>query len=178
MKKTKILILALSAFLILLTVTACTEQEPSYEDRETFAQETYIPMENTTMTFRDGIIDTAYAAESSVGRWLTGCSAPDRNDQFDAYVLRHEATEGEHTTFTYLIYYPHGGSARKATPALLEGESSYVLHVTYTEGAGIDGYSLCYLSVTLPTDKAPRLDLLVEGDNLGVLSTVTVDSIS
>lgn len=176
MKKIKKISLAFCVLALLLSAVACTQKEPTYEDRETFAKETYIPMENTTMTFLDGIIEW-YGDETPAGRWFDGCSAPDRDDQFDAYVLRHEAAAGEHTTFTYLIYYPHGDSARQATPELLEGERGYVLRVTYTEGTGINGYSLCYLSVTLPTDQAPRLDLLEEGNDLGYLSTVTVDPI-
>ena len=77
---------------LLLSATACADGEPAYEDRETFRQETYVALEDTVIAFQDGIIRTAYSAETSIDEWLKGCSAPDRNDQFDAYTLRHEAS--------------------------------------------------------------------------------------
>jgi hypothetical protein len=162
------------AGLLLLSITACGEREPSYADRETFPQETFVVAGDMVMTFQDSIVMDAYPTESAVGEWLTGCSDSDRNDQFDAYILRHEASYGNgNTVHTYLIYYPHGDKAYKATPELLEGESGYVINISYTAGSGVEGYSLCYLTVTLPTDKSPRVRLLVEDDSLGVLSTVT-----
>ena len=177
MKQKNWMIFPLLSLALLLSVTACSENEPAYDDRETFGKETYIAMGDTVITFQDSIIKTAYPAETPVGDWLAGCSSPDRDDQFDAYVLRHELSADGHTTFTYLVYYPHGGTAVTATPELLEGESGYVLNLTYTDGSGIDNYSLCYLSVTLSTDEAPRLRLLVDGEALGVMSTVTRDKI-
>lgn len=162
------------AGLLLLSITACGEREPSYEDRETFPQETFVVAGDTVMTFQDAIALDAYPAGSAVGEWLTGCSDSDRNDQFDAYTLRHEALDGNgNTVYTYLIYYPHGDTACKATPELLEGESGYVINVSYTAGSGVEGYSLCYLTVALPTEKSPRVRLLIEDDTLGILSTVT-----
>lgn len=163
---------------LLLSATACADGEPAYEDRETFRQETYVALEDTVIAFQDGIIRTAYSAETSIDEWLKGCSAPDRNDQFDAYTLRHEASDGSgNTTYTYLIYYPHGGKAMEAAPELLDRGNGYVINLSYTMGTGIEGYSLCYLSVTLPTDQAPRLRLVVDEEALGVMSTVTTDKI-
>lgn len=173
----KLSLLAALTAALLLTATACGEREPSYEDRETFAKETYEAVDGSTVTCLDALTTSAYAAETPVGQWLAGCSAPDRDNQFDAYTLRHESAEGGNTTYTYLIYYPHGGTSLRATPELLEGKNGYVLNVRYTAGEARDGYSLCRLSVTLPTDQAPRLRLLVEDDPLGVLSTVTTDEI-
>ena len=175
-KYTPILLTALTAVLLLASA-ACGEKEPSYDDRETFAKETYAAVGDTAVTFRDGIERTAYPAETPSGEWLSGCSDSDRDDQFDAYTLRHESAADGNTTFTYLIYYPHGGTALRAVPELLEGKSGYVLNVSYTAGGGLDGYSLCRLSVTLPTENPPRLRLLVGNDALGVLSTVTQNAI-
>ena len=160
------------------SLTSCREQEPSYDDRETFEQETFIVPENTEMVFLDGMMDSAYSADSPEGAWLVGCSGSDRDDQFDAYTLRCETTENGNTTFTYLIYYPHGGNALAVCPELLEGESGYVINLSYGTGEGTKGYSLCYLSVPLPTDNPPRVRLLVGDDSLGVLSTVTERAIS
>ena len=162
---------------ILFSVAACADKEPSYEDRETFPQETYVALDDTVITFRDGLLKDMYPAQTPVGDWLAGCQAPDRDEQLDAYVLRHEWTSDGHTTFTYLIYYPHGGRAMVVTPSLMEGKSGYVLNLTYTAHEGVRDYSLCYLSVSLPTDQAPRLRLLVDDNPLGVLSTVTQDKI-
>ncbi len=176
MNKVRIVTVALSLLVSVLAVTAtasCAGKEPTYEDRETFEKETFVPLEDTSMTFWDGLDPAGYGEDTPEGGWLKGCSAPDRNDQIDAYVLRHESAKDGHTTFTYLVYYPHGGGALSVSPQLLEGGSGYVLNLTYTAGAGRDGESLCYLSVTLPTDKAPLLNLLVDGEDLGILSTVT-----
>ena len=180
MKKIRFLsiFLLIVSLALLLNLTSCREQEPSYADRETFEQETFIVPENTEMFFLDGMMDSAYGADSPEGAWLAGCSASDRDDQFDAYTLRCETAENGNTTFTYLIYYPHGGNALAVTPELLEGESGYIINLSYEAGTGIRGYSLCYLSVTLPTDNPPRVRLLVDGDSLGVLSTVTESTIS
>jgi hypothetical protein len=58
-------------------------------------------------------------------------------------------------------------------PELLEGTSGYVLNLGYTAGEGVDGYSICYLTVTLPTDRAPRVRLVVGNQTPGVVITVT-----
>lgn len=163
---------------LLLALPACNGREPSYEDRETFEKQTYVTPENTDMIFLDGIMDSAYGEDSPEGMWLAGCSSSDRDDFFDAYMLRSETKEKGNTTYTYLIYYPHGGDAVTATPELLEGESEYVINLRYEKGTGIKGYSLCYLSVTLPTDNPPHVRLLVDGESLGVLSTVTESAIT
>ncbi len=178
MKRTKNRIVgaALTAAL-LLAMPSCGDKEPSYEDRETFAKETYVTVEGTTLSITDGLTRAVFSDDTPAGEWLAGCEAPDRNDQFDAYTLRHESAADGNTTFTYLIYYPHGGAAVAASPELLEGESGYVINLTYTEGDGTEGYSLCRLAVTLPTDKSPRLRLLAGKDTLGVMSTVTENTI-
>ena len=176
MNKGKIVMVVLSLLVsagVVTATAACTGKEPSYEDRETFAKETYVSLEGTTMTFWDGLDPSEYREGTPEGDWLKGCSAPDRNDQIDAYVLRHESVEDGHTTFTYLVYYPHGGDALAVSPEVLEGGSGYVLNLAYAAGAGREGASLCYLSVTLPPDKAPMLNLLLDGEDLGILSTVT-----
>ncbi len=180
MKKIRFLsiFLLMVSLALLWNLTSCRGQEPADADGENFEQVTFAVPENTEMVFLDGMMDSAYGADSSEGSWLAGCSASDRDDQFDAYTLRCETAENGNITFTYLIYYPHGGDSLTATPELLEVESGYVINLSYGAGTGIKGYSLCYLSVTLPTDDSPRVRLLVNGDSLGVLSTVTESTIS
>lgn len=174
-----LLMTGLLSAVLLLTAPACGEDEPTYADRETFAQETYTAVSGGKMSLRDGLAVADYPSDTYVAEWLAGCSAPDRDEQFDAYTLRHSApTADGNTTFTYIIYYPHGGAPLSVSPELLEGESGYVLNLTYGAGQGTDGYSLCALTVTLPTEKAPRLRLLTEKDILGVMSTVTDTPIS
>jgi hypothetical protein len=173
LKKSKIVTVAALAAGLLLTLASCGDKEPSYEDRETVEKETFVAVGNTVLTFASGISAEAYAADTPTGAWLDGCDTPDRNDQFDAYTLRHESAADGNTTFTYLIYYPHGGESLAVSPELLEGESGYVINLTFAPGDGTPGYALCRLSVTLPTDKAPRLRLLTGKDALGVMSTVT-----
>ena len=155
-----------------LLMSSCA-REPSYEDRETFAPEVLTPVEGTEVVFADGLVTAAFPVGEPVGDWLSGCSRPDRNDHFQAYTLRREIAEGENTTFTYLIYYPHGSESMKAKPVLSQTDSGYVIDLTYEAGQGMEGYSLCYLSVTLPTDKTPRLRLRRGEEILGVMSTVT-----
>jgi hypothetical protein len=65
-----------------------------------------------------------------------------------------------------------------ATAELLAGESGgYILNITYTAGGSDKDYCLDYLSVTLPTDKAPRVRLLYDGEVLGQMATVTEEEI-
>lgn len=157
-----------------LCLSACQGREPDGSDRETLPKESYETVTDAGLTHRGGLNATDYAPESAVGEWLTACSASDRDEQFDAYTLRRESSEGGSTTFTYAIYYPHGAASMTAEVALLEGESGgYILNITYTAGGSGRDYCLDYLSVTLPTDKAPRVRLLCEGETLGQLATVT-----
>jgi hypothetical protein len=170
-KKIRIIFIALT---LLLTLVSC-RKEPSYEDRETFPKETYVPVADGGIVLYDGITKEELSAVPSLAEWLSACAASDRNDYFGGYMLRHESTEGENTVFTYLVYYPHGEKAMAVYPELLEGTSGYVLNLGYTAGEGVDGYSICYLTVTLPTDtdRAPRVRLVVGNQTPGVVITVT-----
>ncbi len=171
--KQKICCLIVAVFSVGALLLSSCAREPSYEDRETFAPEVLTPMEGTEVVFADGLVAADFPVGEPAGDWLSGCSRPDRDEQFQAYTLRREIAEGENTTFTYLIYYPHGDGAMEAKPVLSKSDSGYVIDLTYEAGQGVDGYSLCYLSVTLPTDKTPRLRLRREKEILGVMSTVT-----
>jgi hypothetical protein len=168
-KKLRIIFIALT---LLLSLASC-QKEPSYEDRETFPKETYVPVADGGIVLYDGITKEELSAVPSLAEWLSACAASDRNDYFGGYMLRHESTEGENTVFTYLVYYPHGEKAMAVYPELLEGTSGYVLNLGYTAGEGVDGYSICYLTVTLPTDRAPRVRLVVGNQTPGVVITVT-----
>ena len=169
----------LSALLVgcLLILSACEEQESTGDDRETFPEESYAVVGGATVSFRDGLNKTTLAAASDMQDWLAACSSPDRDDSFDVYTLRHEAKQGDTTTFTYLIYYPHGGPSVTAGYEVLEGESGYVINLHYTPGGSSDGYALSYLSVTLPTDSAPRLRILKDKEVLGQLASVSESNI-
>lgn len=162
---------------LLLLLSACTEGESTADDRETFPKETYIEASDAAVTFRDGLNTADYPAGTVAGDWLSLCAASDRDEHFDAYTLRHESTEGGKTTFTYLVYYPHGGGSLSATPEVLEGESGYVINLTYEEGGSTEGYTLCALTVTLSTDQAPRLRLICYGETLGQMATVSEEEI-
>lgn len=126
------------------------------------------------MTFADGLDAADFSATDSVGSWLEKCASPDRDDFFDVYILRHQVTSDGNTTFTYLIYYPHEGESLSVTaaPELLQGEDGYALCMTYEQGSMKD-YSLSHLSVTLPTTEAPEWSVIRDGDELGILSTVS-----
>lgn len=177
MKKITVILLLAA---LLASATACAGENSDGDDtlvRETFEKETYVTVSDGGVTLTDGLALAAYGADTPAGAWLAGCSNPDRDDQFDAYVLRHESTADGNTTFTYLIYYPHGGTPLVATPELLEGETGYVVNLRYAAG-GRGDYALSRLEVTLPTQSAPRLRLLLEEEALGVLSTVTDSPIS
>ena len=167
----------LASVVLLSSVTACSD-DPSDGSDETFRQETlpketYTVVEGASVKLNDGLPTSAYSAESTVGVWLAGCNHPNRDEQFDAYVLRHESTSGENTVFTYLIYYPHGGDPLSVTPELTENGDSYLMNIRYDSGKGEQGYSLCRLEVSLPTQNAPRLRFRVGEEILDVLVTVT-----
>ena len=160
--------------LLMLVLSSCTGQEPAETlPWETFPRETFEIAENAEYTFRDGLLLTDYPTDSAVGEWLAGCSRPDRDESFGAYVLRFESEADGNTTYDYLIYYPHGGSSVTATPDILEGQGGYAVRISYAAGEGTEAYSLCRLTVTLPTGETPRLRLMVKDDALGVLSTVS-----
>lgn len=169
----------LTAALLALTALlyACGDKEPDPNERETFPEETYAEAADATLTLRADLKTADYPEGTVAGDWLTLCNAPDRNDQFDVYTLRHESVNGDKTTFTYLIYYPHGGESPAPAAEVLEGESGFVVNLTYQAGGSTEGYSLCALTVTLPTDKAPRLRLLYDGGVLGQMATVSDEEI-
>ena len=170
----KIRIVLTAAMLALAALlSACGDKAPAPSNRATFPEETYIEVADATVSFRADLNTADYPAGTVAGDWLALCAAPDRNDQFDAYTLRHESVSGDKTTFTYLIYYPHGGRSLAPTPEVLEGGSGFVVNLTYEAGGSTEGYSLCALTVTLPTDKAPRLRLLYDGEVLGQMATVS-----
>jgi hypothetical protein len=175
MKKLMILTAALLALAALLS--ACVDKEPDPNDRETFPEETYIEAADATLSFRADLNTADYPVGTVAGDWLKLCGSNDRDEQFDVYTLRHESVSGDKTTFTYMIYYPHGGKSLTPTPEVLEGGSGFVVNLTYKEGGSAEGYSLCALTVTLPTDKAPRLRLLYDGEVLGQMATVSDEEI-
>ena len=175
MKKLMILTAALLALAALLS--ACVDKEPDPNDRETFPEETYIEAADATVSFRADLNTADYPVGTVAGDWLKLCGSNDRDEQFDVYTLRHESVSGDKTTFSYMIYYPHGGKSLTPTPEVLEGGSGFVVNLTYKEGGTTEGYSLCALTVTLPTDKAPRLRLLYDGEVLGQMATVSDEEI-
>lgn len=172
---------AIALLVILFTIFAVVaNKEPSYEDRETFAPEVTLPVSDESVGLSiAGGMETATFDGTPAGEWLAGCSASDRDDQFNAYVLRHEAAAGENTTFTYLIYYRHGGVPVTPTAEVQKEDSGYRVNVSYTpDSEATADYALCYLTVTLPTQEAPRLRLLLGDETVGNLVTVTGDPIT
>lgn len=164
---------------LLASATACggSDAEDSEETflRQTFPEETYSEVEDAGLACRDSLLISDYPTDSPVGQWLASCASPDRDDHFDAYVLRHETTVGADTTFTFLVYYPHGGAPLAVTPELLDLLHGYMLNLHYDTGSGAEGYSLCRLSMTLDHEQSRRFRLsLKDGEeSLGVLTTVT-----
>lgn len=178
--KYKLLILCglLISVLLLSACLASCQGEPDGSDRETFPKESYIEAADASVTLRANLKADKYPEGTVAGDWLRLCAASDRDEQFDAYTLRNETSEGENTTFTYMLYYPHGSAGMTAEVELLEGESGgYILNVTYTAGGADRDYCLDLVTVTLPTDKAPRLRLLYDGETLGQMATVTDEEI-
>jgi hypothetical protein len=158
--------------LLLIVFSSCAPTEPPIGE-----QENYVTVSGADMTFSDHISPADLAPSSAEGAWLAGCASPDRDNFFDAFALRHESTTDGNTTFTYLIYYPHEGVSMNVTAALLQDGEDYVICLSYTKGKSQDA-SLSYVSVTLPTDVAPELSLIFDGDELGILSTVTQSPIT
>ncbi len=182
MHSKKIRFIPLIAFILLVIVLAVLYiiehplvRVPSESQEETEAFQT---VGDSQIACELDLTLEVYPVGTPTGDWLAGCSDSDRNDQLTAYVLRHENTEGENTTFTYLIYYRHESFTVTASPALLAGDGGgYRVDVTYTPGLSTQGYALTRLTVTLPTQKAPRLRLLAGDDSIGYLSTVTDEPI-
>ncbi len=179
MKKLALLILCATLALCLslgvyILVKNWPSPPPSDPPSESFAATPTAPV-----TCKDNLDPAAYPDGTPVGDWLASSSGADRDEQLNAYVLCHTAAAGESTTYTYLVYYRHGGAGLSATAHLMEGDGgSRRVDVTYTAGGGRDGASLTYLQLTLPTGKEPRLRLIgTDGDTVGVLMTMTESEI-
>ncbi len=166
-------LLALACILAVLGVSKLVDYATGMKPGETYAPEETVLVDGHTLTYRASLPTDAYAPGTPVGDWIVGCSAPDRNEQVDGYVLRHDMTAGDMTTYTYLVYLP-GETTDTAAPALFEGET-YGYRLDLCRTAPTDsGYSLSRIEVTLPTEgEAPRLRVLVDGDTLGLLVTVS-----
>lgn len=164
--------------LLLLGVSYFLDHPIVRNEPDTYETEAFVPSGDNPVTYVGNLTTDACPVGTPTGDWLAGCASPDRDEQFDAYVLRHEATVGESTTYTYLIYYRHGENGLVATPELFSGESGgYRIDLTYVKGESTAAYALSYLSVTLPTSEAPRLRLVFDDDTVGFLSTVAEEAI-
>ncbi len=168
----------MALIIVILGVAYYLESTAVRRERETYRAETFVSNGDAEVAYVGNLSVDAYAADSAVGRWLAGCDGEDRNEQFDAYVLRHEAQNGDVTTYTYLVYYRHGTDGLAATPALLTGGNGhYRIELTYTDAAGTNGYALSRFSVTLPTEDAPFLSLIYGEDTVGSILTKTEEPI-
>ncbi len=175
MKKSALVALIVLAFLILLPgvfhIIDRLSDSPAAPPAESFS-----PAPDAPLVCTDQLDRAALASDTSAGRWLASCDNPDRNDQFDAYILSHTASSSDMTTYTYLIYYRHEESGLVATPTLHEGDSgSSRLDITYRLDTGREGYTLTYISLTLPAgQREPRVRLVdEEGESVGAILTVT-----
>ena len=157
---------------VLLCLTACGKDN-SPAERETFPKETFVPMADGGLILYDGLTTESFANDTNVTNWLIACEGADRNDHFGGYVFRHQSAEGENTVFTFLVYYPHGGEAMAVTPDILQSTDSHLLNLTYEAGEGVESYSLCLLKVTLNTDRAPRVRVIVDGEVPGTVVSVS-----
>ena len=176
MKKITAVLSAAALVMSLSAAVSCEKSNDSGREEDTYGESYYQTASGAEVEFRDGISRSDYPIDTHVGEWLAGCAAEDRDDHFEAYTLRHhQPAENGNTTFTYFIYYPHGGESVSASAELLEGNGEYVIQVHYEAGPGVAEYSLCRVSVTIPTDEAPRLRLLMGEETLGVLSTIAAD---
>lgn len=171
----KISVILLSAAMLLSAASCAGDGSEAPSPPETFEKETFTQAEGGSVTVTDGLDRDVFPADSPVGAWLAGCSAPDRNDHFDAYVLRYENREGEHTTSTYFIYYPHGGEPLAVNATLVKGQDRYQVNASFEKGEGKEGYSLCRLDVSITEwlTLGSRLSVLAGDEPLGVLTTVT-----
>jgi hypothetical protein len=172
-KKITAFMMAAAVVVSLSAVVSCGRSDKGKGEADTYGESHYQTASGAEVVLQDGISRSDYPIDTYVGEWLAGCAAEDRDDHFEAYTLRHkQPAENGNTTFTYFIYYPHGGEAVSASAELLEGNGEYVIRVGYEAGPGVAEYSLCRVSVTIPSEEAPRLRLLAGEEPLGVLSTV------
>jgi hypothetical protein len=171
------LIAGLLLCLILVVVLVIREGEGLF-DRENIPEETFIPVADgeAALSYSPNLSLEMYPIDTPTGGWLDGCADSDRNDSFDAYLLRHESDAGTRMAFTYLIYYPAGNASLKAPPAVLENEKGFRVDVELTSGTG-EGKTLIRMVVELPTDVPPRIRLLLDGKPLDILITGTDEPI-
>ncbi len=173
-----IAVAALALLAVVLGVAYIMTDTAVQRERETYQSETFVADGGVEIDYVGNLSINAVPAGSEAHTWLAGCDGEDRNDQFDAYILRHEQVSGDGITYTYLVYYRHGQDGLAATPTFLEGENgSRRIDLLYTAAEGTEGYALSRLSVTLPSGESPRLRLSCDDDTIGALLTVAQESI-
>ncbi len=180
-KRTKIILLCVAAGVagaLILAGLVCYALADTDTDAPTPTvtdpPESFTAASDWPLSYTEDISKDVYPAGTPTGNWLASCEGDDRDDQFDAYMLCHTAVSGEETVYTYLIYYRHGTDGYTATPSVLAGDDgSRRIDLTYSPAAGQEDYALSYLTVTLPTGKEPRVRLLLDGDTVGHIVTVT-----
>lgn len=153
--------------------TACQPNTPG----ETTAASTESAVPTGDLSVNDGLSRETFLEGSYADEWLTGCSRPDRNDHFDAYILRHEEPRGEGTVYTFLVYYPHGAKPLQTIHSLTEDGETCILDLTYTEGGSTEGYTLTLVTLELPGDRDVRVRLNSGENILGTLLTVAAQPI-
>ncbi len=176
MTKKNWLLVSIAAFVCILLVLGISElvdYATGMKPGETFGPEETVVVDGQAIRYHARISTDAYPAGTPVGDWIAGCMASDRDDQLDVYVLRYAAVSGDVTTYTYLVY-ANGTTTDTAAPILFEGETrGYRVDLSWTEPTE-QGYTLSRVEFSLPSaEEPPRLRVMVDGDALGALVTVS-----
>ncbi len=176
-KQTKILLVLVGSVLALalaLLINYGVENARRSQSVETDPAESYTASHDRPMTYAGDLSRDAYPIGTPAGDWLSSCDDAGRDDQFRTYILCHTTVAGEETTYTYLIYFKHGGSGYTATPTLYEGEDGgRRIDLTYTSASGREDYALSRLTVTLPSGEDPYVRLFSDGESMSSILTVT-----
>lgn len=153
---------------------ACNTQTPPNDDRQEQTQ-TGTEYQSSWIT---GISKEAALTNSAVADWLTLCADSERDD-IGHYVLRNVQNNGDGTSTHHLLLYRSATEYDAASFTVdfsLDGEL-LVVTPTYTSSEKSQyGYDLIYLTFCTDSDIKATVEMLVDGDYPGHVTT-TVDSV-
>ncbi len=127
-----------------------------------------------------GIAKSAASENKAVADWLALCSTDER-DGIGHYVLRNTVENADGTATHHLLLYRSATAYDAASFTVTFTEDGGLLTVTptYTSSdASKYGYDLVYLCFTADSDANLIVEMLVDGDYPGLITTTTADPIT
>lgn len=167
-----------AALLLLGILCACNAQsQETHKEYDTTSTQTGTQYQSSWIT---GISKSSASANPAVADWISLCSASERDD-IGHYVLRNSIDNQDGTTTHHLLLYRSETEYDAASFTVDFAADGNILTVTptYTSSqASQYGYDLIYLTLCTASDVRISVELLVDGDYPGQITTTTNDTIT